>query len=125
MQRQVGQNGEVLAIRPRFLVVPLELELTALQVTAEITPNTTGEVNPFAGRLEVLVEPGLTDPAAWYVSADPARADALAHAYLNDMTGPQVEVREGWEVEGTEFKCRMDFGDTVLDWRGLYCNPGA
>ena len=32
---------------------------------------------------------------------------------------------KAWEVDAIEFKCRLDFGAGVMDWRGLYKNPGA
>jgi hypothetical protein len=34
-------------------------------------------------------------------------------------------VQEGFEVDATQFKVRLDFGAGVLDWRGLYKATGA
>ncbi|MEM8595426.1 MAG: Mu-like prophage major head subunit gpT family protein [Pseudomonadota bacterium] len=125
IRRQVGQNNEVLAITPRFILVPPELETPARQVVTEITAESVAEVNPFANRLEVLVEPGLSDPNAWYVIGDPNRSEGIAHAYLDGSNGPTISMREGFEIEGMEWKVRMDFGATMLDWRSIYKNPGA
>lgn len=79
MRRQRGAQNEVLAIRPRFLMVPPELEGTARGLAAQINPTTVGDVNPWADVLEVIVEPGLSDTSRWYLAGDPASADGLAH----------------------------------------------
>jgi hypothetical protein len=36
-----------------------------------------------------------------------------------------IETRNGFDVDGVEIKCRLDFGAKAIDWRGLYRNPGA
>ena len=46
--------------------------MAAEQLLAAITANTVATVNPFAGALELIVEPGLVNPTAWYLTADPA-----------------------------------------------------
>ncbi|MBY8974633.1 Mu-like prophage major head subunit gpT family protein [Rhodobacteraceae bacterium NNCM2] len=125
MRRQKGLQDEVIDIRPWALVVPPELELVANQVVAETTPNAVAEVNPFSGRLEVIVEPGLTDPARWYICADPMMSEGLAHSYLDESNGPRVEDRIGWEVEGMEWKVILDFGAAFIDYRSWYMNPGS
>ena len=39
--------------------------------------------------------------------------------------GAYIETRNGFDVDGVEIKCRLDFGAKAIDWRGLYKNPGA
>lgn len=124
MRRQTGVGGEALDIRPRFLLIPPELETAGRQMLATITANKVADANPYAGALELLVEPGLTDPARWYVCADPMTADGLAHAWVGRQ-GPTVETRLGWETATVEFKVRMDIGFGMLDWRAWTMNPGA
>ena len=46
------------------------------------------------------------------------------HAYLDGATGPQVFTREGFEVDASEFKVRLDFGCGFVDHRAWYMNPG-
>lgn len=124
MRRQTGVGGEALDIRPRFLIVPPELETAGRQMLATITATTVAEANPWGGELELLVEPGLADPARWYLCADPMMADGLAHAWVGRQ-GPTVETRLGWETATVEFKARMDVGFGMLDWRAWTMNPGA
>jgi phage head maturation protease len=124
MRRQKGMNGRPIAVTPKFLLVPPELETQAEQTLADIRPTQFSEVNPFSGKFEILVEPRLTNPTAWYVVADPGLAEGLEFSYLAGFEGPQTENRMGFEVDGMEFKVRLDFGAAFLDWRSWYLNPG-
>ena len=125
MRRQRGAADEVLAIRPRFLMVPPELKGTARGLAAQINPTTVGDVNPWADVLEVIVEPGLSDAQRWYVVGDPATADGLAHAYLDGAEAPQVDQESGFERLGLSFRVRLHFGASAIDWRSFNANDGA
>ena len=50
--------------------------------------------------------------------------DAVEVAFLHGREAPYIEQRQGWTVDGTEFKARIEFGVKAIDWRGLYCNDG-
>lgn len=119
MRKQTGLAGEQIDVTPRFVVVPPDLETTAEQVLAEIAATKTADANPFAN-LTLIVEPRLTDPAAWYVAADPAVIDGLEYAYLEGAPGPQIETRQGFEVDGVQIKVRLDFGAGWVDHRGWH-----
>lgn len=111
----------------KFLIVPAALEQTAEQLLATISPTQISEVNPFAGKLELVVDPRLDaySATAWYLAAAPGLIDTIEYSYLEGEEGPQVFTREGFEIDGMEFKVREDFGGGVLDWRGLYKAIGA
>lgn len=125
MRRQKGLSNEAIQVQPALLVVPPELETTAQKLVAEITAASVDEVNPFTDTLAVLVDAHLTSATRWYLAAKPGRPDGLQHAYLDGATGPQVFTREGFEVDATEFKVRLDFGCGFVDHRAWYMNPGA
>ena len=125
MRRQKGLAKEVIDVRPWAIVVPPELETAALQLVGTITPEQMANVNPFASRLEVIVEPGLTDTTRWYLCADPTTTEGLAFAYLDGSEGPTVEDQMGWNIDAMEWKVRLDFGAAFVDFRGWYSNPGA
>ncbi|MEL7736988.1 prohead protease/major capsid protein fusion protein [Citromicrobium bathyomarinum] len=109
---------------PRYIAISPALETTVDQLLASITANTVAEVNPFSGKLTPIVDPWLTGNA-WYLIADPATAPVLEHAYLDGMSEPYLDQQEGWRVDGTEWKVRLDVGVGVVDFRGAFKNPGA
>lgn len=125
MRRQTGIAGEAINVVPAFLVVPPELETLAEQVLTEIAASEVANANPFAGKLKLLVEPRFTSATAWYLCASPGAPDGLQHAYLDGVSGPQLFTREGFEIDGVEYKVRMDFGAGFTDHRGWYMSPSA
>ncbi len=128
MRLQKGLDGKtpVNAI-PRYLVVPASLETAAEMIVANIQPVQASDANPFAGKLEVVVDPRLDSysATAWYMVADQGAFDTIEYSYLETEQGPVVESRAGFEVDGMEVKVRLDFGAGVLDYRGMYRNQGA
>jgi hypothetical protein len=129
MRVQKGIDGTTLLnLNPRYLVVPAAKETLADQfVSTNLLASQSSSVNPFAGRLEVISEARLDAASAvsWYLAASPDQIDIIEYAYLEGEEGPIVESRVGWEVDGLEIKCREDFAAKVIDYRGLFKNPGA
>ena len=78
-------------------------------------------------RLAPISEPRLdaASETAWYLAASPNQIDTIEYAYLEGQQGAYIETRNGFDVDGVEIKCRLDFGAKAIDWRGLYKNPGA
>lgn len=125
MRKQKSLGGDFLNITPSFLIVGPDKELEAYQfATANIVANDQTKINPFAGGLQVIVEPRLTGNQ-WYLSASPGVIDTIEYAYLEGEQGLFTEQRNGFEVDGLEIKARLVFGTKAIDWRGLYKNPGA
>ena len=130
MAKQTGLDKKtVLNIRPSYLVVPAALELTAEQLIAQnLVPARTGDVVPQSIRTIIPIsEPRLDaiSPTSWYLAANPAQIDTIEYAYLEGQQGAYIETRNGFDVDGVEIKCRLDFGAKAIDWRGLYKNAGA
>jgi hypothetical protein len=125
LRMQKGLADEPIAVAPKFLVVPAALETKAEQVLATLAAATVDEVNPFSQRLSLIVEPRLTDPKAWFVAADPAAVPSIEYSYLEGASGPQIDTRHGFDVDGLETRVRLDFGAGFLDHRGIVKNPGV
>jgi len=128
MRLQKGLNGTTpIDATPKHLVVPAKKETIAQQYLTQLQANQASNVNPFGGQLELIVEPRLdaSSTTAWYLAADPATIDTVEYSYLADEPGVYLEARPGFSVDGMEFKCRLDFGAGILDFRGLYKNAGA
>jgi len=130
MALQTGFDKKtVLNIRPAFLIVPAALELKAEQLVAQnLVPADSTKVVPQSIRtLSPISEPRLdaASATAWYLAASPNQIDTIEYAYLEGQQGAYIETRNGFDVDGVEIKCRLDFGAKAIDWRGLYKNPGA
>lgn len=130
MALQTGLDKKtVLNVRPAFLIVPAALELKAEQLVAQnLVPAATSSVVPQSIRtLAPISEPRLdaASETAWYLAASPNQIDTIEYAYLEGQQGAYIETRNGFDVDGVEIKCRLDFGAKAIDWRGLYKNPGA
>lgn len=128
MRRQKGITGEAtLNITPKYLVVPPELEMVAYQIvnsTAAVDGVNSGVVNPYKGRFVVVADAELTDPDAWYLVADATQHDTIEVTYLNGVETPRLETRQGFDVDGIEYKVAFDCGVSALDFRGVYKNDG-
>ncbi len=123
----IAKSG--LNIRPAFLLVPVELQgkATAL-MAAEFDPSgTQRNPNVVRGMVEVISEARLsTDSSAeWYLAANPNQFDTIEVAYLNGNSSPVLEQKDGWNVDGVEFKVRIDAGVKALGWQGFWYSTGS
>ena len=130
MAKQKGLDKKtVLNIRPAYLLVPAALELKAEQLLAQgLVPAESEHVVPQSIRtLATVAEPRLDaeSETAWYLAASPMQIDTIEYAYLEGQEGAYLETRNGFDVDGVEIKCRLDFGAKAIDWRGLHKNAGA
>lgn len=120
-------NGAILNLRPAYLIVPIALQAQAFQllhgqvIGTQAQPNVP---NPWANSV-VPVPEGRLDghgALAWYIAA--AKGFSVNVAWLHGNKVPRVEQRQGWNIDGAEYKVGIDAGAFVADWRGLYKNPG-
>lgn len=132
MGLQKGLQGEELHLTPSYLIVPVTREQVAFQYTsANYVPANPGSINEFAagGRasVEVISDPVLDSisTTAWYLAANSGQVDTLEYAYLDGAEGVNLSTRQGFNIDGVEFKALLDFGGTPIDHRGLWRNPGA
>ncbi|WP_372624967.1 prohead protease/major capsid protein fusion protein [Falsiroseomonas sp.] len=110
--------------RSMRVLVGAALELSALKLTAAITPGSSGAVNPYVGLLQPVVEP-LIPANRWYLFAEPPTTPVYVYGYLNGVEGPQVTTGPVSGVDGIEVSVLFDFGVGAIDWRGAWFNPGT
>lgn len=124
MRGFTGLDGQtVINVQPKYLLTGPQNETAAEQVLAAIYPATTDNVNVFANKLSLLIEPRITD-TSWYIFADPARLATFQYGYLSSAQGVQIQRAEAWSTLGLKFRAWLDFGAGWLDWRGAYLNEG-
>ena len=129
LRRTKGIDGTTsISVPARYMLVAPENETNAEKLLlAAYIPSGGGDVqvNPMAGKLELLVEPRLT-AAPWYLFADPALGPVLEVSYLQGTgRAPQLKTFEGQDYLGVWFRVVHDFGAGVIGWRGAYRNAGA
>jgi ATP-dependent protease ClpP protease subunit len=130
MAIQTDPDGHAVAlnIRPRYFLVPVELEgVASTLMNSEFDPAKTQRTPNHVRGLATVISDGrlsANSTKAWYLAADPMQHDTIEVAYLNGNDQPMLEQRDGWNVDGVEFKVRIDAGVKALDFRGLYKNAG-
>lgn len=127
-RKQTGVNSKrPLNLEAEFLIVPAALETEAEKILTSILANATGDVNVFANKLQLIVEPRLDEDSetTWYLACSPNRIDTIEYAYLAGEEGIYTETQAGFDVDGIKIKARLDFGAGVIDYRGLHKNAGA
>lgn len=130
MRTQKGPEGAVLNISPRFLIVPAALEMTAdvllRSVASTDSEKNSGVVNPWQNALIPVVEARLdaNSADAYYLAADPTQVDTVEVMFLDGVQTPVIEEVEVSNIDGREYKVRIDVGARALDHRGLYKNAG-
>lgn len=128
MSKQTNPAAQIIHVRPRYVIVPVALQTTAEQLLQLTTaPVTDSNTNPFKGKYMPIAEPRLDASSAvvWYGAADPSAIDTLEVAYLQGQRGPRVETRLGWDVQGIEVMCNLDFGGGPIDFRGMFKSAGT
>ncbi|MEN6533089.1 MAG: prohead protease/major capsid protein fusion protein [Bryobacteraceae bacterium] len=130
MAKQKGLDGiTVLNVQPRYVAVPVALQLTAFQlVAANLAPAQSANIVPdYIRALTPIAEPRLdaSSATAWYLFASPDQIDTVEYAYLEGQDGVYIETRQGFDVDGVEIKARLDFGAKAIDWRGMQKNAGS
>ena len=136
MAKQSGMNSKATAqnIRMSTLIVPIALETTALILSKSVNdPDQIATLkggggtspNPFQG-IKVVADARL-DAASdqiYYGSAYPGMHDTIEVAFLNGNQMPSLESRDGWTVDGIEYKTRLECGVAALGYKALVRNAG-
>ncbi len=61
---------------------------------------------------------------SWYLLADPNRFDTIEVGYLDGVAAPFLDQQDGWNIDGVEYKVRIDAAATPLEFRTMYKNGG-
>ena len=115
--------------QPRFLIVPVYLETLAESLLASLVdPSKNNDAtNPAWVRgLTLVADPRLdaASTTAWYLATDPNQVETVIRAYLAGSERPYLEEDDAFIRDVISHKARLDVGAGVIDYRGLYKNPG-
>ena len=129
-----AKDQKPINVRPRSLVVPVELETEAellmgsaqLMIDASGTPTKIPVDNPHRNKYQVISLPHLSDSyyagssaKAWYLFADPRVLPAFELVFLNGRRTPVIErIEAPPNVLGMGFRSYLDVGVREQDYRG-------
>ena len=130
LRKQKGLKDKArLNLNAKFILVPAALESTVDQlINSTVVPVTaTTAITQTVKALTPIVEARLDDNSAtaWYLVSDPNKIDTIHFGYLAGQNGPYTEIKEGFDIDGLEFKIRHFFGAKAIDYRGMYKSTGA
>lgn len=128
MREQTNYAGKRLGLRPRFLVVPPELEWTSMVVTksAGVPGSNNNDINPMLGYVTPIVSPQLSSSTQWYLVGDPREIDTIEIGFVGGQVNPALFIQDlplfglNFTQDAITYKVRHEYGGAVVDYRGLY-----
>ncbi|WP_376795829.1 hypothetical protein [Thermogemmatispora sp.] len=128
MREQTNFAGKRIGLRPRYLVVPPELEWTAMIATrsAGIPGSPNNDINPMMGYVTPIVSPQLSSPSQWFLVADPQEVDTIEIGFVGGQINPVLYIQDqplyglNFTQDVISYKIRHEYGGAVVDYRGLY-----
>lgn len=137
LSAQVDEFGEAIIIRPATIVVPagMAFEIYTLFNSPTIhTEGNTQAVNPlyrYANMIQVVEEPtinvlcgGFGKVMPWFLIGSKDDTDFIEVDYLNGQEIPTIRRMETPGTLGFVWDIYLDWGISVMDWRGAIKNPG-
>lgn len=138
LANQKDQFGESIIINPATIIVPSGMKFDMYTLFYSPTINTEGNtqaVNPlyqYRDSIEVVEDPtinamcgGLGNVMPWFLIGDPGDTDFMEVDYLNGQEIPNIRRMEQAGQLGFVWDIYLDWGISVMDWRGAVKNPGV
>jgi hypothetical protein len=96
MREQTNFAGKRIGLRPRYLIVPPELEFTAMVVTksAGIPGSPNNDINPMLGYVTPIVSPQLASATQWFFAADPREVDTIEVGFVGGQVNPALFIQD-------------------------------
>ena len=128
MREQSNFAGKRIGLRPRFLVVPPELEWSAMVMTksAGIPGSNNNDINPMMGYVTPIVSPQLANTTQWFLIADPLVVDTVEVGFVGGQVNPALFIQDqplfglNFTQDVISYKIRHEYGGAVVDFRGFY-----
>jgi HK97 family phage prohead protease len=128
IQTDVSGN-DYLDLRPSVFVGGMATGSTAREVNSteynDESNKNQRKPNVVRGLFRDIVDTPRISGNEWYLFADSMDAPVIEVAFLNGEQAPFLDSMEGFNVDGLQWKVRLDYGVAAVDWRGAYKNPGA
>ena len=138
LQAQKNEFGEAIIIRPAKIVVPVGMSFEIYTLFNSPTINTTGNTqaaNPlyrYANQIEIIEDPtinvlsgGFGKAMPWFLLGANDDTDFIQVDYLNGQEVPTIRRSEVPGTLGFIWDIYLDWGISVMDFRGAIKNPGV
>ena len=115
-----------LTIKPQFLILPASLEMDAQELLGmQYIDYQAGKPNVLRKyNLNIVCEGRLDDAGtAWYLAGPKGKTVTIF--FLDGKQTPTLETKQGFDVDGIEYKVRIEAGAKAMSWKALYKNPGV
>lgn len=126
-QKDISGN-DFLDLRPSALLVPMGLGGDARVINdAQYDPDTDGKLqkpNKVRGLFSDIIDTPRLTGTRHYAFASASEAPVIEVSFLDGNQTPYLEMMEGFDVDGTRYKVRLDFGVSAVDYRGAVTNAG-
>lgn len=127
MRAQKDARGKRrLNIKPQFVIVPASMQMDVEELlNMQYIDFQAGKPNVLRKYNLSIVGEGRLDDAgtAWFLAGP--KGKTVTVFFLDGNQTPTIETRQGFDVDGIEFKVRIEAGAKALTWKALYKNPGA
>lgn len=137
LQNQTDEFGEAIIVRPAILIVPAGMGFELYTIFNSPTINTAGNtqaVNPlfrYASSIEIVEDPtinvlcgGYGNVMPWFLLGSKDDTDFIEVDYLNGQEIPNIRRMETPGTLGFVWDIYLDWGISVMDYRGAIKNPG-
>lgn len=138
LQSQKNEFEEAIIIRPAKIVVPVGMSFEIYTLFNSPTINTTGNTqaaNPlyrYANQIEIIEDPtinvlsgGFGKAMPWFLLGANDDTDFIQVDYLNGQEVPTIRRSEVPGTLGFIWDIYLDWGISVMDFRGAIKNPGV
>ena len=138
LQNQTNEFDEAIIIRPETIVVPSGMAFDIYTLFNSPTIHTDGNtqaVNPlyrYANQIHVVEDPtinvlcgGFGNTMPWFLLGAKDDTDFIEVDYLNGQEIPTIRRMEAPGTLGFVWDIYLDWGISVMDYRGAIKNPGT
>ena len=131
MKQKGPKNAARLELRPKFLLVPVDIGATARQlIEGQYDPAKNNEShNPYYKRYQIIESTRLSDDSvtAWYLMTDyrDGQVDTVELCFLAGEDAPVAKQEVDWDTEDQKYAIRHTVAAAAIDFRGMYKNVGA
>ncbi|MGI8828034.1 MAG: Mu-like prophage major head subunit gpT family protein [Chloroflexota bacterium] len=135
MRKQKNLAAKPIGLKPRYLIVPPDLEFTAMTIhkSAGLPGGNNNDINPMMGYAEPIVSPqmnslsgGPTSTTGWIAVADPRVIDTCEVGFVGGQANPVLLIQDmplyglNFTQDTISYKVRHEYGGAVVDYRGFY-----